>query len=180
MVLAHCAQGGVKFNICVLFDVCFLSVFLIWPCALSLSTKVASHISDGPSACVSLHLYVCLCVPVYVCVCACACVRSCLYVCARVCLVPQEQALEVLSRSSLEVELSAKEREIVQLVEDVQRLQASLSKLRENSSSQISQLEQQLSAKNSTLKVRPRRARGRRAANALKTMALRSEGVSRR
>uniref|UniRef100_W5M052 Protein CASP n=1 Tax=Lepisosteus oculatus TaxID=7918 RepID=W5M052_LEPOC len=63
-----------------------------------------------------------------------------------------EQALEVLSRSSLEVELSAKEREIVQLVEDVQRLQASLSKLRENSASQISQLEQQLSSKNSTLK----------------------------
>ncbi|XP_066551618.1 homeobox protein cut-like 1 isoform X3 [Amia ocellicauda] len=63
-----------------------------------------------------------------------------------------EQALEVLSRSSLEVELSAKEREVVQLVEDVQRLQASLSKLRENSASQISQLEQQLSTKNSTLK----------------------------
>ncbi|KAJ8414489.1 hypothetical protein AAFF_G00036910 [Aldrovandia affinis] len=63
-----------------------------------------------------------------------------------------EQALEVLSRSSLEAEVSAKEREVVQLVEDVQRLQASLSKLRENSASQISQLEQQLSSKNSTLK----------------------------
>jgi hypothetical protein len=67
---------------------------------------------------------------------------------------PQEQAIEVLTRSSLEVELAAKEREIAQLVEDVQRLQASLTKLRENSASQISQLEQQLSAKNSTLKVR--------------------------
>lgn len=66
----------------------------------------------------------------------------------------QEQAIEVLTRSSLEVELAAKEREIAQLVEDVQRLQASLTKLRENSASQISQLEQQLSAKNSTLKVR--------------------------
>uniref|UniRef100_A0A452U8D0 Protein CASP n=1 Tax=Ursus maritimus TaxID=29073 RepID=A0A452U8D0_URSMA len=65
-----------------------------------------------------------------------------------------EQAIEVLTRSSLEVELAAKEREIAQLVEDVQRLQASLTKLRENSASQISQLEQQLSAKNSTLKVR--------------------------
>lgn len=62
----------------------------------------------------------------------------------------------MLTRSSLEVELAAKEREIAQLVEDVQRLQASLSKLRENSASQISQLEQQLSAKNSTLKVRSR------------------------
>uniref|UniRef100_A0A8C9TIL4 Homeobox protein cut-like n=1 Tax=Scleropages formosus TaxID=113540 RepID=A0A8C9TIL4_SCLFO len=63
-----------------------------------------------------------------------------------------EQALEVLSRSSLEVELSAKEREVVQLAEDVRRLQTSLSKLRENSASQISQLEQQLSSKASTLK----------------------------
>ncbi|XP_066508178.1 homeobox protein cut-like 1 isoform X2 [Hoplias malabaricus] len=63
-----------------------------------------------------------------------------------------EQAVEVVSRSSLEAELSAKEREMVQLVEDVQRLQASLAKLRENSSSQISQLEQQLSAKSATLK----------------------------
>lgn len=60
----------------------------------------------------------------------------------------------MLTRSSLEVELAAKEREIAQLVEDVQRLQASLTKLRENSASQISQLEQQLSTKNSTLKVR--------------------------
>lgn len=81
---------------------------------------------------------------------------------AKPCVTPlffptlQEQAIEVLTRSSLEVELAAKEREIAQLVEDVQRLQASLSKLRENSASQISQLEQQLSAKNSTLKVRSR------------------------
>ncbi|XP_062844252.1 cut-like homeobox 1b isoform X2 [Trichomycterus rosablanca] len=63
-----------------------------------------------------------------------------------------EQAVEVVSRSSLEAELSAKEREMVQLVEDVQRLQASLAKLRENSSTQIIQLEQQLSAKSATLK----------------------------
>ncbi|KAF5896984.1 putative zinc finger protein R05D3.3, partial [Clarias magur] len=63
-----------------------------------------------------------------------------------------EQAVEVVSRSSLEAELSAKEREMGQLVEDVQRLQASLAKLRENSSTQISQLEQQLSAKSATLK----------------------------
>uniref|UniRef100_A0A670Y8N7 Protein CASP n=1 Tax=Pseudonaja textilis TaxID=8673 RepID=A0A670Y8N7_PSETE len=64
-----------------------------------------------------------------------------------------EQAIEVLTRSSLEVELASKEREIAQLVEDVQRLQGNLTKLRENSTSQISQLEQQLTAKNSTLKV---------------------------
>ncbi|KAL4647659.1 protein CASP isoform X3 [Arapaima gigas] len=63
-----------------------------------------------------------------------------------------EETMEVLCRSNLEVELSAKEREVVQLVEDVQRLQASLSKLRETSSRQISQLEQQLSTKNSTLR----------------------------
>uniref|UniRef100_A0A8C7JS15 Protein CASP n=1 Tax=Oncorhynchus kisutch TaxID=8019 RepID=A0A8C7JS15_ONCKI len=38
-----------------------------------------------------------------------------------------DQAVEALSRSSLEAELGAKDREMVQLVEDVQRLQASLS-----------------------------------------------------
>ncbi|CAB1352450.1 unnamed protein product, partial [Coregonus sp. 'balchen'] len=63
-----------------------------------------------------------------------------------------EQALEVLSRSSLEVELSAKEREVLHLAEDVQRLQASLANIRENSASQISQLEKQLSTKESSLK----------------------------
>ncbi|XP_078278844.1 cut-like homeobox 1b isoform X2 [Rhinoraja longicauda] len=63
-----------------------------------------------------------------------------------------EQAIEVLTRSSLEVELAAKDREIMQLVEDVQRLQANLTKLRETSTNQVSQLEQQLTAKNSTLK----------------------------
>ncbi|XP_019502414.1 PREDICTED: protein CASP isoform X5 [Hipposideros armiger] len=71
-----------------------------------------------------------------------------------------EQAIEVLTRSSLEVELAAKEREIAQLVEDVQRLQASLTKLRENSASQISQLEQQLSAKDSTLKQLEEKLKG--------------------
>uniref|UniRef100_A0A8C3UDM2 Homeobox protein cut-like n=1 Tax=Catharus ustulatus TaxID=91951 RepID=A0A8C3UDM2_CATUS len=71
-----------------------------------------------------------------------------------------EQAIEVLTRSSLEVELAAKEREIAQLVEDVQRLQGSLTKLRENSSSQISQLEQQLTAKNSTLKQLEEKLKG--------------------
>ncbi|XP_066130559.1 homeobox protein cut-like 1 isoform X2 [Saccopteryx bilineata] len=69
-------------------------------------------------------------------------------------------AIEVLTRSSLEVELAAKEREIAQLVEDVQRLQASLTKLRENSANQISQLEQQLSAKNSTLKQLEEKLKG--------------------
>ncbi|XP_075760522.1 homeobox protein cut-like 1 isoform X3 [Pelodiscus sinensis] len=71
-----------------------------------------------------------------------------------------EQAIEVLTRSSLEVELAAKEREIAQLVEDVQRLQGSLTKLRENSTSQISQLEQQLTAKNSTLKQLEEKLKG--------------------
>ncbi|XP_029468460.1 homeobox protein cut-like 1 isoform X2 [Rhinatrema bivittatum] len=69
-------------------------------------------------------------------------------------------AIEVLTRSSLEVELAAKEREIAQLVEDVQRLQASLTKLRENSASQISQLEQQLTTKNTTLKQLEEKLKG--------------------
>ncbi|XP_024863484.1 homeobox protein cut-like 1 [Kryptolebias marmoratus] len=63
-----------------------------------------------------------------------------------------EHAADTASHSSLEAELRAKERETAQLVEDVQRLQASLTKLRETTSSQISQLEQQLSSKAAVLK----------------------------
>ncbi|XP_028276474.1 cut-like homeobox 1b isoform X2 [Parambassis ranga] len=63
-----------------------------------------------------------------------------------------EQSAEVASHSNLEAELRAKERETAQLVEDVQRLQASLTKLRETTSSQITQLEQQLSSKSAVLK----------------------------
>ncbi|XP_030648563.1 homeobox protein cut-like 1 [Chanos chanos] len=63
-----------------------------------------------------------------------------------------EQALEVLSCSSLEAELGAKEREVTRLAEDVQRLQSSLAQLSETSASQISLLEQQLSSKEATLK----------------------------
>ncbi|XP_061637023.1 cut-like homeobox 1b isoform X3 [Phyllopteryx taeniolatus] len=64
-----------------------------------------------------------------------------------------EQAAEVASsHSSLEVELRAKEKESAQLVEDVQRLQASLTKLRETTSTQITQLEQQLNSKTAVLK----------------------------
>ncbi|XP_034461048.1 cut-like homeobox 1b isoform X5 [Hippoglossus hippoglossus] len=63
-----------------------------------------------------------------------------------------EQVAEVASHSSLEAELRAKERETAQLVEDVQRLQASLTKLRETTSSQITQLEQQLNSKTAILK----------------------------
>uniref|UniRef100_A0A8C2ZX42 Protein CASP n=1 Tax=Cyclopterus lumpus TaxID=8103 RepID=A0A8C2ZX42_CYCLU len=64
-----------------------------------------------------------------------------------------EQQTEVALHSSLEAELRAKERETAQLVEDVQRLQASLTKLRETTSSQITQLEQLLSNKTLVLKV---------------------------
>ncbi|KAK7882643.1 hypothetical protein WMY93_028817 [Mugilogobius chulae] len=63
-----------------------------------------------------------------------------------------EQTAEVASHSNLEAELRAKERETVQLVEDVQRLQASLTKLRETTGSQITELEQQLSSKTTILK----------------------------
>lgn len=78
----------------------------------------------------------------------------------------------MLTRSSLEVELAAKERETAQLAEDVQRLQASLTKLRENSASQISQLEQQLSAKNSTLKVRAQAQYGDTGGTCTRTLHL--------
>ncbi|XP_054867935.1 cut-like homeobox 1b isoform X5 [Amphiprion ocellaris] len=63
-----------------------------------------------------------------------------------------DTAPEAASNSSLEAELRAKERETAQLVEDVQRLQASLTKLRETTSSQITQLEEQLSSKSAVLK----------------------------
>ncbi|XP_072248471.1 cut-like homeobox 1b isoform X10 [Leuresthes tenuis] len=63
-----------------------------------------------------------------------------------------DTAAEVASHSTLEAELRAKERETAQLVEDVQRLQASLTKLRETTTSQITQLEQQLSSKSAVLK----------------------------
>lgn len=71
-----------------------------------------------------------------------------------------EQTLEGAARSNMEVELTAKEREIAQLVEDVQRLQASLTKLRENSATQISQLEQQLNTKNNNLKQLEEKLKG--------------------
>ncbi|XP_029372515.1 cut-like homeobox 1b isoform X4 [Echeneis naucrates] len=63
-----------------------------------------------------------------------------------------DTATDASSHSSLEAELRAKERETAQLVDDVQRLQASLTKLRETTASQITQLEQQLSSKTSILK----------------------------
>ncbi|XP_073718838.1 cut-like homeobox 1b isoform X2 [Misgurnus anguillicaudatus] len=65
---------------------------------------------------------------------------------------PNTDECEMTLRPSLEAELSAKEREMIQLVEDVQRLQGNLSTLRENSSTQISQLQQQLTIKTATLK----------------------------
>uniref|UniRef100_A0A8C1SZG3 Protein CASP n=1 Tax=Cyprinus carpio TaxID=7962 RepID=A0A8C1SZG3_CYPCA len=64
-----------------------------------------------------------------------------------------DESAELVPRSSVEAELSAKEREMLQLVEDVQRLQASLSMLRESSAAQISQLQQQLKSQTDTLQV---------------------------
>uniref|UniRef100_A0A4W5NCG3 One cut domain family member n=1 Tax=Hucho hucho TaxID=62062 RepID=A0A4W5NCG3_9TELE len=74
-----------------------------------------------------------------------------------------DMAVEVVSRSSLEAELGAKDREMVQLVEDVQRLQVSLSALRESSTTQITQLQLQLSTKTDTLKVGSARRKGKEA-----------------
>uniref|UniRef100_A0A9J8B2Y4 Protein CASP n=1 Tax=Cyprinus carpio carpio TaxID=630221 RepID=A0A9J8B2Y4_CYPCA len=79
----------------------------------------------------------------------CVCVYTALSVLC-VC-VKQDESGELVPRSSVEAELSAKEREMLQLVEDVQRLQASLSTLRESSAAQISQLQQQLKSQTDTL-----------------------------
>ncbi|XP_073999127.1 homeobox protein, cut isoform X4 [Rhodnius prolixus] len=54
---------------------------------------------------------------------------------------------EVITRSSIELELSAKDKEISQLLEDVQRLQNSIGKLQENSANQIARLEEELEHK---------------------------------
>ncbi|TRY89079.1 hypothetical protein DNTS_009802 [Danionella cerebrum] len=62
-----------------------------------------------------------------------------------------DESVDLVPRSSLEAELSAKEREMHQLVEDVQRLQFSLSTLRENSQTNISQLQQELQSKSAAL-----------------------------
>uniref|UniRef100_A0AAY4EJL5 Homeobox protein cut-like n=1 Tax=Denticeps clupeoides TaxID=299321 RepID=A0AAY4EJL5_9TELE len=85
-----------------------------------------------------------LCVSAFVCVCVCVCV------CVRACL--QEQTMEVLSCNSLEAEVCVRDREVQRLEEDVRKLQASLAQLSESSHTHISQLEQQLSDKESTLK----------------------------
>ncbi|CAH1800970.1 unnamed protein product, partial [Owenia fusiformis] len=71
-----------------------------------------------------------------------------------------EQAIDILKRSSLEVELAAKEKEISQLVDDVQRLQSSLNKLRETTSTQIANLEEELTQKTQALKTIEERMKG--------------------
>ncbi|XP_071496876.1 homeobox protein cut-like 1 [Diadema antillarum] len=71
-----------------------------------------------------------------------------------------EQAIDILTRSSLEVELTAKEKEISQLVDEVQKLQASNNKLRESTASRLHKLEEELAAKNNALKKMEERLKG--------------------
>ncbi|XP_014293824.1 homeobox protein cut isoform X2 [Halyomorpha halys] len=54
---------------------------------------------------------------------------------------------ELVNRSSIELELSAKDKEISQLLDDVQRLQSRIGKLQENSANQIARLEEELEHK---------------------------------
>lgn len=56
----------------------------------------------------------------------------------------EQQTLELISRNNIEGELASKDKEISQLVQDIQRLQSSISKLQESSASQIARLEEQL------------------------------------
>ncbi|KFM68588.1 Homeobox protein cut, partial [Stegodyphus mimosarum] len=58
-----------------------------------------------------------------------------------------EQAVDVVARSSLELELASKEKEISQLVDDIQRLQTILNTLQETSASKIAQLEELVNEK---------------------------------
>lgn len=64
-----------------------------------------------------------------------------------------EHAIDILKRSSLEVELAGKEKEVAQLVEDIQRLQIMANKLRDTSSSQMALLEEELSSKTRSLQI---------------------------
>ena len=61
--------------------------------------------------------------------------------------VTASQSVDALSRSTLEIELAAKEKEIAQFVDDVQHLQSSMSKLRESTATSIANLEQDLAEK---------------------------------
>nr|XP_039257568.1 uncharacterized protein LOC120334181 [Styela clava] len=79
-----------------------------------------------------------------------------------------EEAFEVLSRSSLESELANKEKEISQLVEDVQHLQGSMGKLRDTSASAIAKLEEELSNKNSIVQELQRQLEEREDYNEIK------------
>nr|CAB3232456.1 protein CASP-like [Phallusia mammillata] len=58
-----------------------------------------------------------------------------------------DQTIELLSKSNLENELAIKEKEVSQLVEDVQHMQMSMTKLRDSTSSSIAKLEQDLHGK---------------------------------
>ncbi|XP_046840802.1 protein CASP-like [Xenia sp. Carnegie-2017] len=58
-----------------------------------------------------------------------------------------DDAFHSISKTNLERELSAKENEITQLVDDIQRLQAAMNKMREAGNQRIASLEQQLAEK---------------------------------
>lgn len=68
-------------------------------------------------------------------------------------LPDMEHAIDILKRSSLEVELAGKEKEVAQLVEDIQRMQIMANKLRDTSSSQVARLEEELSSKTRSLQI---------------------------
>lgn len=58
-----------------------------------------------------------------------------------------QQAIDLLRRTSMQVELASKEKEISQLVADVQQLQQLVNKLRSSGSSHVARLEEELKAK---------------------------------
>lgn len=60
---------------------------------------------------------------------------------------PRDETAPPLSRTSLEQQLEAKDREISQLVEDIRKLQSAVDALKETSASQIAQLEEMLAEK---------------------------------
>ncbi|XP_031558255.1 protein CASP-like [Actinia tenebrosa] len=64
-----------------------------------------------------------------------------------------DAAIDAISRSTLEHELTAKERQISQLVSDVQHLQATITRLKDGNALEVNRLEEQISAKTSSLQA---------------------------
>ncbi|KAK3736333.1 hypothetical protein QZH41_020805 [Actinostola sp. cb2023] len=63
-----------------------------------------------------------------------------------------DTAIEAISRSTLEHDLTAKERQISQLVTDIQHMQLTISRMKESNTLEVNRLEEQVTSKSSYIK----------------------------